>query len=35
MEITSRGSNWHKWDLHVHTPVSGFATISDFPLLSS
>ena len=26
-----RGSEWHIWDLHVHSPESGFGTESDFP----
>ena len=25
-----RGSEWHIWDLHVHSPESGFGTGSDF-----
>jgi len=29
--INHRGSEWHIWDLHVHSPVSGFGTESDFP----
>ena len=26
-----RGSEWHIWDLHVHSPASGFGNESDFP----
>lgn len=30
---TKRGSIWRIWDLHVHTPASGFGTSSDYPIL--
>ena len=26
-----RGSEWRIWDLHVHSPASGFGTESDYP----
>ena len=27
----NRGSEWRIWDLHVHSPASGFGTESDYP----
>lgn len=29
----NRGSEWRKWDLHIHTPASGFATDNDYPII--
>lgn len=29
------GSKWRKWDLHVHTPASGFGNETDYPQLIS
>ena len=28
-----RGSIWRRWDLHIHTPASGFGTEADYPTL--
>lgn len=28
----SKGSEWRKWDLHIHSPASGFGTQSDYPI---
>ncbi|TCI90992.1 TrlF family AAA-like ATPase [Tenacibaculum sp. M341] len=33
MTQKNRGSEWRKWDLHIHTPASGFATDNDYPTL--
>lgn len=27
----NKGSEWRKWDLHVHSPASGFGTEADYP----
>ncbi|MGY3794667.1 TrlF family AAA-like ATPase [Aquimarina sp. 433] len=29
----TRGSEWKKWDLHIHTPASGFGTDDDYSIL--
>lgn len=31
--MINKGSEWNIWDLHVHTPASGFATDDDYPVL--
>lgn len=31
--MINKGSEWNIWDLHVHTPASGFATDADYPTL--
>lgn len=31
--MINKGSEWNIWDLHVHTPASGFASDSDYPTL--
>lgn len=31
--MINRGSEWNIWDLHVHTPASGFGTDADYPTL--
>lgn len=31
--MINKGSEWNIWDLHVHTPASGFASESDYPTL--
>ena len=28
----SKGSEWRKWDLHIHSPASGFGTESDYSI---
>lgn len=29
----NKGSEWRIWDLHIHTPASGFGQESDYPIL--
>lgn len=31
--MDNKGSIWRKWDLHIHTPASGFATDNDYATL--
>ncbi|ADY51843.1 ABC transporter [Pseudopedobacter saltans DSM 12145] len=31
--MINKGSEWNVWDLHVHTPASGFANDADYPTL--
>lgn len=31
--MINKGSEWNIWDLHIHTPASGFATDNDYPIM--